>query len=473
MQFDQGEILPLVQAAIEDERLLLLVDGLDEWTDETAARTTSTLLQTFIQLRNLPAVLVSRPHGFERVSVKGADWQVGHLAPLSRSQQRELVSKWLTIHRTRADEKSSPQAGAPPPEKEVTEKETEDFIRKLERSSDLAQLAEVPLTLLLLLYLHLQNTPLPANRFDAYEHVVKHFIQEHPLARKTAAASTGEPSALTHEEIRHALAYIAYVVQTEFPAGLLTADDIRVRLESFLRDDVEYGLGLSRREALDVLRSFTNVEEGSLGLLVSQGQSQISFFHRSLQEYLAAVHLARTPLSNQVTTVQANLSDARWREVIVGLVFLCKRGEDASALVDGIDLSETDTVGSLSKEDILAEIAFKTSNLPPPRVKTLALRAFGIVETSFIASQRSRVIAYVMSGLHSRKNRSIIQGRLRRWIFSRGLWGPGRIGGLSLWPTTEHTLSSADSTMRTVLSFARRRQSSLGCSVRTKNTEMS
>jgi energy-coupling factor transporter ATP-binding protein EcfA2 len=225
-QFDQGEVWPLVQAAIEDERLLLLVDGLDEWTDETAARTTSTLLQTFIQLRNLPAVLVSRPHGFERVSVQGADWQVAHLAPLSCSQQRGLVSKWLTIHRTRAAEKSSQQIGVPQSENEVKEKETEGFIRKLERSSDLVQLAEVPLTLLLLLYLHLQNTPLPTNRFDAYEHVVKHFIQEHPLARKTAAASTSDASALTHEEIRHALAYIAYVVQTKFPAGVLTARTI-------------------------------------------------------------------------------------------------------------------------------------------------------------------------------------------------------------------------------------------------------
>ncbi len=438
-QFDQGEVWPLVQAAIEDERLLLLVDGLDEWTDETAARTTSTLLQTFIQLRNLPAVLVSRPHGFERVSVQGTDWQVGHLAPLSSSQQRDLVSKWLTIHRTRTAAKSSHQADELPEETEVTEKETEEFIRKLEKSSDLVQLAEVPLTLLLLLYLHLQNTPLPTNRFDAYDHVVKHFIQEHPLARKTAAALTSDASALTREEIRHALAYIAYIVQTKFPAGVLTADDIRDSLESFLRDNVEYGLGLGRQEALEVLRSFTNIEEGSLGLLVSQGQSQISFFHRSLQEYLAAVHLARTPLSNQSAIIQANLTDPRWREVIVGLIFLCQRSEDASVLIDRIDLLETDTVGALSKEDILAEVAFKSSNLPPARVKTLLQRAFGIVETSFIAAQRSRVLAHAMSGLHLRKNRSIIQDHLRRWIFSRGLWGPGRIEGLDSWPATDRT----------------------------------
>jgi hypothetical protein len=59
-QHEQGDLWPLVEAAIEDERLLLLVDGLDEWTDETAARTTSNLLQAFVQTKDLPAVLASR-----------------------------------------------------------------------------------------------------------------------------------------------------------------------------------------------------------------------------------------------------------------------------------------------------------------------------------------------------------------------------------------------------------------------------
>ena len=133
---------------MEDERLLLLVDGLDEWTDETAALTTSNLLQTFIQLRNLPAVLVSRPHGFERVSIQGGEWQVGHLAPLSNQQQRQLVSKWLLIHRSRAIAQSTSGQTEPTGGIEEVGKETEECIRKLAKSSDLVQLAEVPLTLL-------------------------------------------------------------------------------------------------------------------------------------------------------------------------------------------------------------------------------------------------------------------------------------------------------------------------------------
>jgi energy-coupling factor transporter ATP-binding protein EcfA2 len=437
-QHEQGDIWPLVEAAIEDERLLLLVDGLDEWTDETAARTTSNLLQAFVQTKNLPAVLVSRPHGFERVSVLGSDWQAGHLAPMSREQQTQLVIRWLMIDHLRKDSREAKDLSHFEGDGEIN-REAAEFIRKLAKSTDLLQLAEVPLTLLLLLYLHLQNYPLPSNRLEAYAYVADHFIRDHPLARRVAAALTSDQDSLTAKEIQNALAYLAYVVQTDFPGGIVSAADVRLRLEDFLQHDTEYGLGLSRQEAREVSRSFTNLEEGSLGMLVSQGQTHLSFFHRSLQEYLAAVHLARTPLSNQQAVISERLADPRWREVIVGMVYLCRRDEDAGVLVDAIEQAGADVVGGLAKEDVLAEIAFRDGSLTPARAKALAQRACAIIETSFIPSQRTRLLNHAMSGLNSRKTRALVQERIRRWVFSRGLWGSGRIEGLRLWPATEHT----------------------------------
>jgi hypothetical protein len=437
-QHEQSDIWPLVAAAIEDERLLLLVDGLDEWTDETAARTTSNLLQAFVQMRNLPAVLVSRPHGFERVSIQGSEWQVGHLASLSKEQQENLVIQWLLIHHSRRDSLDLKDLSKPEGDSESL-REAEEFIQKLAKSADLVQLAEVPLTLLLLLYLHLQNSPLPANRLEAYAYVADHFIRDHPLTRRVAAASVSHQDALTTDEMRNALAYLAYVVQTDFPSGIVSAANVRLRLDDFLQHDPEYGLGLSRQEAREVLRNFTNLEEGSLGLLVSQGQTNLSFFHRSLQEYLAAVHLSRTPMSNQQGIIKARLADPRWREVILGVVYLCRRHEDAGALVDAIEQADTDVVTGLAREDLLAEIAFRDGNLALERTKDLAERACRIIETSFIPSLRSRLLNHAMSGLNARKTRGPIQERIRRWVFSRGLWGAGRIEGLRTWPATEHT----------------------------------
>jgi hypothetical protein len=437
-QHGQERIWPLVEAAIEDERLLLLVDGLDEWTDETAAKTTSNLLQAFIHINNLPAVLASRPHGFERVGVLGAEWQLGTLAPMKQEQQRKLVVKWLAIDRFR---KSSIEAKdlARIESDEAIGRESSEFIQKLTKSTDLLQLAEVPLTLLLLLYLHLQNSPLPSSRFEAYAYVADHFIRKHPSARRTAAALTSDPDGLTPKEIQNGLAYMAYMVQTDFPSGILSATEVERRLEDFLQHDAIYGLSLPREAARKILRSFTNLEEGSLGLLVSQGQSNLSFFHRSLQEYLAAVHLARTPLSKHKTVIQERLADARWREVIVGMVYLCRRDEEAGALVDAIESADVDAIGNLSKEDILAEIAFRETNLTAAKTRTLAERACAIIETSFIPSQRSRLLNHAMSGLNSRKTSALVQDRIRRWTFSRGMWGAGRVEYLRFWPATDHS----------------------------------
>jgi hypothetical protein len=413
-QFDQRKVWGLVQAALDDDRLLLLVDSLDEWTDETAARTTSDLLHTYIQLHGFPAILVSRPHGFDRVSIQGPDWQRGTLAPLSSSQQEELAIKWLTIHRRRLAERAKEQVGSDI-SSDVT-KEASDFISRLAKSSDLTQLAEVPLTLLLLLMLHLQNSPLPANRFEAYEYVSQYFIREHPLARRVAATVTQDQEILNATDIRNVLASIAYFVQTDFPASILSLDEITNHLEPFLQDNTGLGLGLSRAEAREALRSFTNIEEGSLGLLVSQGQSHVSFFHRSLQEYLASVHLSRMPLNDQQNVIGERIGDARWREIIVGLIFLCRRSEDGDALVSTIDQTQTHLLNTLKRDDVLAEIGFGDVNISQLCAKRLIGQTFNAIETSSISSYRSRLVTHAMSGLRARKSKALVRERIKRWI---------------------------------------------------------
>ena len=47
----ETDLIELVQQALQDSRLLLFVDGFDEWSDETAARTALTLLEQFVGSR--------------------------------------------------------------------------------------------------------------------------------------------------------------------------------------------------------------------------------------------------------------------------------------------------------------------------------------------------------------------------------------------------------------------------------------
>ena len=76
LQAEPG-ITTLVRKAYDDKRLLLLVDGIDEWANETAANTAFSLLQSFSERHSIPVIMTSRPHGFRLVT--GLDGFVAHI----------------------------------------------------------------------------------------------------------------------------------------------------------------------------------------------------------------------------------------------------------------------------------------------------------------------------------------------------------------------------------------------------------
>ena len=60
---------PLFEQALDDERLLLLVDGLDEYRSEDSARGALTQLQVFAEQRNCRVIATARPTGYDRLGV--------------------------------------------------------------------------------------------------------------------------------------------------------------------------------------------------------------------------------------------------------------------------------------------------------------------------------------------------------------------------------------------------------------------
>src|SRR5262249_9726222 len=91
---DEPELVALVRKALDDKRLLLLVDGVDEWENETAAGTALTLLQAFAERRSIPVIISSRPHGYRLMGLDGS-WRVSDIAPLTVGQQIDLATVWF------------------------------------------------------------------------------------------------------------------------------------------------------------------------------------------------------------------------------------------------------------------------------------------------------------------------------------------------------------------------------------------
>jgi energy-coupling factor transporter ATP-binding protein EcfA2 len=285
--FDQVDLWPLVERALGDERLLLLVDGLDEWDSEGSAGIAFNALRVFVEQHDVPVVMTTRPRGYEKLGIPADSWHVGELAVFSSEQQKELVQVWFA-HWHHAERGDDSKSGAI--EERRIARDAKAFIEELQRSGDLAELAANPLLLLLLIYHRLQRLALPSHRFKAYESMVEHLVATHPQKRRIAASVSDGASDLTHEDFTKALANIAFHIQSCDAGGVLDKGEAVKLFEDFLKDE-ERGLGLSHAKARRIGHLLMNVGEGDIGLLVKRSSREIGFFHRTFQEFLAALHL--------------------------------------------------------------------------------------------------------------------------------------------------------------------------------------
>ena len=220
-QQDSGHVWPLVEDALNDERLLLVVDGLDEWISDEAGQYCLAALQTFADAHAVPLVVSTRPYGLDRLRL-GADWTHAKIAPLTPRQQRLLASHYFHAS-VGADDSPSPVG--------VVERSVDDFLAQVRSVSDLRAISGIPLFLVLLVGLRLSsNARLPAGRFEVYDRAVQLFVADHPAQRRKAAAVTAPLQGLRDVQLRRVLARIAFESQRRGDLATLPEAELRAGL---------------------------------------------------------------------------------------------------------------------------------------------------------------------------------------------------------------------------------------------------
>jgi hypothetical protein len=428
--WDEDRLWPLVERALDDDRLLLLVDGLDEWADENAARIALARLQVFVTGRQVPSVAVSRPHGFHRIGVRPRDWQIAELAGLSLDQQRELARHWfLHLESTRQALEALDQVAR----RAATE--TDALMAEVGAVTDIATLAENPLLLTLLIYHRMHNVRLPQSRFRAYESLVNHLIEVHPRRRESAANAPAAGGGLTGEEVRQTLSSLAIHILSEDGAGAIEIEDAVRHVAAFLSDP-EAGLGLEPSRGRREARVVVEVGENALGLVVRHAPTRIGFLHRTFLEYLAAVHLSRLPAEEVLATVERRAIDPLWREVVLGVFHGTRRPREVEALVACIRRLKDEALPNerLTLETLLAEIAFGEVACPPRLAQELAQDAFSVVETGSRMTHREALLGHVLRGLTSTRVGDLVRDRIRGWFPCWFRWRASVFEEMGRWP---------------------------------------
>ncbi len=418
----EADLIKLVKQALQDSRLLLFVDGLDEWSDETAARTALALLEQFVGSRDVPAIASSRPLGYARIGGLSSRWRRAKLAGLTNEQQRTLAERWF-VHRSDAIARPDEEASSRAARQARARVQASECMDDLHSDVRLSRLAEVPLLLSGLIALAIRNIQLPRNRFKAYEELTHLLLEDQPKRRASAAYARGTAGSLNEENRERALARLAWETHRSPGSDALERP---VAVEA-VRDFCETHLYKEPGPALEIAEEFLAVGAEAVGVLVEKSSVEIGFLHRSFQEFLAAKHLANLPLGEQLRQVKERFRHSQWHDVLLCLSHLNTRSGDVDELVSIVEGVELPIEMELERQRFLAEIAFGDLHCSPGVARRLAKSTFETIEIGVQEGTKERLVELTLDGLESDALRPLVESRIRSWYpmrhrYRRGLY---------------------------------------------------
>lgn len=409
-QFLTGSIVDLLDRAINDQRVLLLIDGLDEWSSEQAARATLSALVTTVEAHGVPVIVSGRPRGLSRIGALPANWKRGTVAPLSTAQQAAIAGRWFGRYAAAAS------AGTGLSDASLR---TGRFMAELARDANLGVLAAVPLLLIGLVTLALRGQILPRTRGDIYDQLVRVLLEVHPVSRATASGDTESRfrHAADPAQMRAAIARLAFAVREQTGGAGMPLAAARDILRTYLASP--QGFDLVDADAAAAAGEILSVNAETQGLIVEKAPGEVGFVHASFEEFLGAEHIGSWPFGDIEAFVRAHAGEGRWRNVITNLLDRIQRRDEFDHLVAIIEVPDFDELASFNRVALLGDIAFGVAMRAPATAKRLALATIRRVEIEDWLPARREALASVLKGLADPVLKADVELRLGRWLPAR------------------------------------------------------
>ncbi|MDP3670874.1 MAG: NACHT domain-containing protein [Telluria sp.] len=427
-QFLTGSIVDLLDRAIDDQRVLLLIDGLDEWSGEQAARATLSALVTTVEAHGVPVIVSGRPRGLSRIGSLPANWKRGTVAPLSTAQQAAIAGRWFGRYAAAASDGSGLSDAS---------LRTGRFMAELARDANLGVLAAVPLLLIGLVTLALRGQILPRTRGDIYDQLVRVLLEVHPVSRATASGDTESRfrHAADPAQRRAAIARLAFAVREQTGGAGMPLAAARDILRTYLTSP--QGFDLVDADAAAAADEILSVNAETQGLIVEKAPGEVGFVHASFEEFLGAEHVGSWPFGDIEVFVRAHAGEGRWRNVITNLLGRIQRRDEFDRLVAIIEVLDLDELARFNRLALLGDIAFGVAMRAPATAKRLALATIRRVETEDWLPARREALASVLKGLADPILKADVEQRLGRWLPARlSYQRASLIGAFGAWPPT-------------------------------------
>lgn len=433
--FDASEaLLDLVGRSLAENRGLLLIDGLDEWSNEAAAKSALTLLNTFVRSHSAPAIATGRPAGLARLGSLDPIWRRGQLASLSEAQQRELAMVWLG-HFDSGRSSGDTQAGAD--RTATVQNRVSTFFGELALAGSLVNLAGTPLLLSGLISLHLRQVTLPRSRFQAYEELIGLLLETHPSKRAQAALDRSSRYKVMVDASmrREALAFFAFEkrkrgLDAGAPVAVATTI-VRAYLESL------DGPGLSRTDAITGAKELVDVGAEATGLIVERAPQEVGFVHAIFEETLAGLHLGTLPINVQLEFVQAHAGDPRWTTSILAMVHSLGRPTDVDAIVKAIHEVELEPAQTPVQQILIAEALFGDFKCSARLVRELSPAFYQAVSHDGWQPYRRRLLRNMVEAAGFSRPSAEVRTRFESWFPDPENYRHSIYRALRTWPEEE------------------------------------
>lgn len=351
----------LVSRAIEDNRVLVLVDGLDELADQSRASLAKRVAAFCKAHPESRVVVTARPAGFRTVAGDLAEVcsQV-EIGPLGDDSIRKLIDAWY---------------GAVVGDAPDTHAKAKRLAAQILDRPRLHELAQVPLLLTTLMLINQAVGELPEKRTALYDYALEVLLRTWNIQ--------GHPP-LDPGEVVPRLAYVAYHMMESESRQVVSSD--LARLLGDAGRDLAHLVG----HKLSVPELIARIESRS-GVLVMVGRREsagrlqplFEFRHSAFQEYLAALAIADGYSPERLSGVgiadalSSRFSSAAWREVVPLVVALA--GPGAEAVVESLTRAlRADAQGAPVASEMLAQVLGDQIDLEP---RTVDDGCLAIVET--------------------------------------------------------------------------------------------
>ncbi|MBE9595968.1 NACHT domain-containing protein [Moraxella sp. K2450] len=296
----QELLFELINDALQDERLLLVIDGIDEWTNSGLAKIAISRIDIQTSLNNTKVIYSSRPYGYRLQKEEFYGIKTYTIGEFSVKQQEKFISYWY--------EQWMECKGLT--EINFVKNSTQQFLLELEQSADLLRLSTNPLLLSILISHRFGQITLPRNKVKLLDNITEHLIEKHPIKRRTSANISDESE--YEFNLFDIFSVLAKDIHENHHDGIILKEDACTIIGKYLIEELDY----ENAKAKKVSKNILDIGANNIGIIIEKSPDEVAFLHRQFQEFMTAKYLINSDEDIIQNTLENYGENPQWSQVI-------------------------------------------------------------------------------------------------------------------------------------------------------------